>query len=224
LRSLLAEDIPLNQGVLAPVALVIPPGLLNPPEQLRAEDCPAVVGGNVETSQRVVDVLLGAFGLAAASQGTMNNLLFGDESFGYYETICGGSGATREADGADAVHTHMTNTRLTDPEVLERRYPVRLREFCIRRASGGAGKHRGGDGVIRRIEFLKPLQVSILSQRRGPFGPYGLQGGDSGALGRNTLVRADGTIEALPALAQFRANPGDVLSIETPGGGGFGAQ
>jgi 5-oxoprolinase (ATP-hydrolysing) len=223
LRSLLAEDIPLNQGVLAPVKLVIPPGLLNPTEHPRAEDCPAVVGGNVETSQRAVDVLLGAFGLAAASQGTMNNLLFGDKTFGYYETICGGSGATPQADGADAVHTHMTNTRLTDPEVLERRYPVRLREFCIRRGSGGAGKHRGGDGVVRRIEFLKPLSVSILSQRRGPFAPYGLQGGKRGALGRNTLERANGTVESLPALAQFEAQAGDVLVIETPGGGGFGA-
>ena len=130
---------------------------------IRPPKCAAVVGGNVETSQRVVDVLLGALGLAAASQGTMNNLLFGDDTFGYYETICGGAGATANADGADAVHTHMTNTRLTDPEVLERRYPVRIHEFCIRRGSGGAGQHRGGDGVIRRIEFLRPLEVSILS-------------------------------------------------------------
>ncbi len=222
LRCLLAEDIPLNQGVLAPVELIVPPGLLNPPQQPRAEDCPAVVGGNVETSQRVVDVLLGAFGLAAASQGTMNNLLFGDDTFGYYETICGGAGATRDADGADAVHTHMTNTRLTDPEVLERRYPVRVRAFSIRRGSGGAGRHRGGDGVIRRIEFLKPLEVSILSQRRGPYPPYGLQGGQPGALGHNTLQRANGAVTELPALAQFQAHQGDVLTIETPGGGGFG--
>ncbi len=223
LRCLLAEDIPLNQGVLAPVELIVPPGLLNPAEQPQAEDCPAVVGGNVETSQRVVDVLLGAFGLAAASQGTMNNLLFGDATFGYYETICGGAGATRDAHGADAVHTHMTNTRLTDPEVLERRYPVRLRSFSIRVGSGGTGRQRGGNGVIRRIEFLKPLEVSILSQRRGPYPPYGLQGGSAGALGRNLLERADGTQSELPALAQFQALPGDVLSIETPGGGGFGS-
>ncbi|MEX2114015.1 MAG: hydantoinase B/oxoprolinase family protein [Pirellulales bacterium] len=224
LRCLLAEDIPLNQGVLAPVELIIPAGLLNPTEQPRADDCPAVVGGNVETSQRVVDVLLGAFGLAAASQGTMNNLLFGDATFGYYETICGGAGATRNAPGADAVHTHMTNTRLTDPEVLERRYPVRVRSFSIRAGSGGAGMHRGGDGVIRRIEFLEPLEVSILSQRRGPYPPYGLQGGLPGALGRNVLERADGARSELPALAQFRALPGDLLSIETPGGGGYGAK
>jgi 5-oxoprolinase (ATP-hydrolysing) len=222
LRCLLAEDIPLNQGVLAPVELIVPPGLLNPSEQPRADECPAVVGGNVETSQRVVDVLLGAFGLAAASQGTMNNLLFGDDTFGYYETICGGAGATPHADGADAVHTHMTNTRLTDPEVLERRYPVRVRTFSIRRGSGGAGRHQGGHGVIRRIEFLKPLEVSILSQRRGPYPPYGLQGGEPGALGCNSLHRANGSATELPALAQFQAQAGDVLSIETPGGGGCG--
>ena len=181
-----------------------------------------MVGGNVETSQRVVDVLLGALALAAASQGTMNNLLFGDGSFGYYETICGGAGATLECDGADAVHTHMTNTRLTDPEVLERRYPVRVRSFAIRRGSGGAGAQRGGDGVVRKLEFLGPLEVSILSQRRGPYAPYGLAGGGNGAVGRNTLERADGRVEALPALAQFRVAEGDVLTIETPGGGGYG--
>jgi 5-oxoprolinase (ATP-hydrolysing) len=222
LRSLIAEDIPLNQGVLAPVEIRIPPGLLNPPEHARAEDCPAIVGGNVETSQRVVDVLLGALGVAAASQGTMNNLLFGDATFGYYETICGGAGATSAADGADAVHTHMTNTRLTDPEVLERRYPVRLASFAIRRGSGGAGLHRGGDGTVRRIEFLKPLDVSLLTQRRGPYPPYGLEGGQAGAVGRNTLVRADGTREDLGGRAQFTARAGDVLIIETPGGGGYG--
>ena len=222
LRAMLAEDIPLNQGVLAPVEIIIPPGLLNPTERDRAEDCPAVVGGNVETSQRVVDVLLGALGLAAASQGTMNNLLFGDATFGYYETICGGAGATPAVDGADAVHTHMTNTRLTDPEVLEKRYPVRVRSFAVRRASGGDGRTRGGDGVVRKLEFLQPLEVSILSQRRGPYAPYGLAGGQPGALGRNTLHRVDGTIDELPAQAQFRVRPGDVLTIETPGGGGFG--
>jgi 5-oxoprolinase (ATP-hydrolysing) len=168
-------------------------------------------------------VLLGALGLAAASQGTMNNLLFGDATFGYYETIGGGAGATATADGADAVHTHMTNTRLTDPEVLERRYGVRVREFAIRRGSGGAGKHRGGDGIIRRIEFLKPLEVSIVSQRRGPFAPYGLVGGSVGTLGENRLLRADGTVEELSGQAQFGAQPGDVLTIATPGGGGWGA-
>jgi 5-oxoprolinase (ATP-hydrolysing) len=222
LRLLIDEDIPLNQGVLAPVKIVVPECLLSPPERGTPAECAAVVGGNVETSQRVVDVLLGALGVAAASQGTMNNTLFGDGTFGYYETICGGSGATAHSAGADAVHTHMTNTRLTDPEVLERRYPVRVREFSIRRGSGGAGRQRGGDGVIRRLEFLKELQVSLLHQRREPYGPYGLQGGAPGAFGRNSLRKADGTIEPLGNLAQLTARPGDVLTIETPGGGGYG--
>jgi 5-oxoprolinase (ATP-hydrolysing) len=224
LRLLIAEDIPLNQGVLAPVRIVLPECFLNPnpPADAPPERCPAVVGGNVETSQRIVDALLGALGIAAASQGTMNNVLFGDATFGYYETICGGSGATPIADGADAVHTHMTNTRLTDPEVLERRYPVRVCEFSIRRGSGGAGRRRGGDGVVRRLEFLRPLDVSILSQRRGPYPPYGLEGGAPGATGCNTLVCADGTRRPLAAQVHFSAKPGDILTIETPGGGGFG--
>jgi 5-oxoprolinase (ATP-hydrolysing) len=223
LRLLIDEDIPLNEGVLAPIKLVLPPCLLNPLPGPTPAESAAVVGGNVETSQRVVDVILGAFGLAAASQGTMNNLLFGDPTFGYYETICGGSGATPAADGADAVHTHMTNTRLTDPEVIERRYPVRVREFSIRRDSGGAGRRRGGDGVVRRLEFLRPLEVSLISQRRAAYPPYGLAGGQPGAVGRNTLARADGQTEVLPGLAHFTAHSGDVLTIETPGGGGWGA-
>jgi 5-oxoprolinase (ATP-hydrolysing) len=222
LRCLIDEDIPLNQGVLAPVRIVLPEGMLNPPRRENPAACAAVVGGNVETSQRVVDVILGALGVAAASQGTMNNLLFGDASFGYYETICGGGGATPHADGAAAVHTHMTNTRITDPEVIERRYPVRVLEFSIRCGSGGDGRRRGGDGVIRRLEFLRPLVVSVLSQRRGPRPPFGLAGGKPGAAGRNTLIRADGTREILPGLAQFSALPGDVLMLETPGGGGYG--
>jgi 5-oxoprolinase (ATP-hydrolysing) len=222
LRLLVGEDIPLNQGVLAPVKIVLPECILNPLERERPEDCPAVVGGNVETSQRVVDVLLGALGLAAASQGTMNNVLFGDATFGYYETICGGSGATADADGADAVQIHMTNTRLTDPEVLEARCPVRLLEFSIRRGSGGAGNHRGGDGTRRVIEFLKPLTLSILATRRGPYPPYGMNGGQPGAPGKNTLVRKSGQIEELPGAAQVDVRPGDVLIIETPGGGGWG--
>ena len=215
-RCLLAEDIPLNSGVLAPIEIRIPPGsLLDPPANA------AVVGGNVETSQRIVDVLLGALGVAAASQGTMNNLSFGDASFGYYETLCGGAGATAEADGADAVHTHMTNTRLTDPEILERRCPVRLRRFAIRRSSGGAGRHRGGDGVTRALEFLRPLEVSILSERRGPHAPFGLDGGQSGALGLNILIHA-GAERILPAKVRLRVDAHDVLILETPGGGGFG--
>jgi 5-oxoprolinase (ATP-hydrolysing) len=222
-RCLIDEDIPLNSGVLAPVEIVLPECLLNPPAAADPENCPAIVGGNVETSQRVVDVLLGALGLAAASQGTMNNLTFGDSTFGYYETICGGGGAAPDADGADAVHTHMTNTRLTDVEVLERRYPVRVREFSIRRGSGGAGRRRGGDGIVRRIEFLRPLKVSMLSQRRGDFAPFGLNGGDPGAIGRNLLLRAGSEGEEdLGGSFQIDVSPGDVLIIETPGGGGFG--
>ena len=192
-RCLINEEIPLNSGVLEPIEIIIPTGLLNPPRSDHPEDCPAVVGGNVETSQRLVDVLLGALQQAAASQGTMNNLTFGDDSFGYYETICGGSGATLHAPGVDAVHTHMTNTRLTDIEVIEHRYPVRIREFSIRHHSGGQGKQPGGNGVIRTIEFLKPLHVSILSERRGPFPPYGLCGGQPGAVGENLLQRAGST-------------------------------
>lgn len=222
LRCMINEEVPLNHGLLRRVKLVLPECLLNPPAGPTAADCPAVVGGNVETSQRVVDVILGALGLAAASQGTMNNLLFGNDRFGYYETICGGSGATPDAEGADAVHTHMTNTRLTDPEVLELRFPVRLLEFSIRNHSGGDGAHRGGNGVVRRLQFLQPLQLSILSQRRGPYPPFGLAGGGPGALGVNLLCRADGAVEQLAACTTLAVQPADELIIQTPGGGGYG--
>ncbi|HEX4144048.1 MAG TPA: hydantoinase B/oxoprolinase family protein [Pirellulales bacterium] len=222
LRTLVDEDIPLNQGMLRSIEIRLPECLLNPPEHTRPEQCAAVAGGNVETSQRVVDVLLGALDLAAASQGTMNNTVFGNERFGYYETVCGGAGATESAAGASAVHTHMTNTRLTDPEILERLYPVRLWGFAIRAGSGGAGAQPGGDGAVRRIEFLEPLEVSLVTSRRGPYPPYGLQGGAPGALGRNTLLRADGSRETLPAQTQVRVVPGDQLLMETPGGGGWG--
>jgi len=171
----------------------------------------------------VVDTLLGALGVAAASQGTMNNLTFGDETFGYYETICGGAGATPHAAGTDAVHTHMTNTRLTDVEVIERRYPVRVHEFSIRGGSGGGGRFPGGDGIVRRIEFLHPLSVSILSERRGPTAPFGLDGGEPGQIGRNLLHPADGSAEQdLGGKVQLNVNAGDVLTILTPGGGGVG--
>jgi len=224
-RCLIAEEIPLNSGVLEPIQIVLPECLLNPPEHDDPARCAAIVGGNVETSQRVVDVMLGALGLAAASQGTMNNFTFGDGTFGYYETICGGSGATSQENGADAVHTHMTNTRLTDVEVIERKYPVRVREFSIRKGSGGKGKHRGGDGVIRRIEFLKPLKVSLLTERRGSYAPFGLQGGSPGKRGVNTLLREGATApEILSGKVQLDLQPGDQLTIETPGGGGFGTE
>ncbi len=223
MRCLIAEDIPLNAGVLEPVSIELPTCLLNPPEHNDPAHCAAMVGGNVETSQRVVDVLLGALQLAAASQGTMNNLTFGDDTFGYYETICGGAGATPDAAGADAVHTHMTNTRLTDPEILEHRYPVRLDEFRIRTHSGGSGHHRGGDGVSRTLTFLRPLAVSMLSQRRGPYPPFGLNGGAPAAVGQNLLTRAaTGTATDLGGSFSIHTQPLDRLTIHTPGGGGYG--
>ena len=226
MRCLIDEDIPLNEGVMKPVTVSLPECFLNPRSFDDPTQCPAVVGGNVETSQRVVDVLLGAIqkatpnGLAAASQGTMNNWLMGDSTFGYYETIGGGAGATPNRKGADAVHTHMTNTRLTDPEVLETRYPAVLREFAIRVGSGGAGLHRGGDGIIREVEFLKPLTVSLLTNRRNQ-GPYGLQGGAAGVPGINQLIHEDGRKEILPSSCEIQVTPGQRLRIETPGGGGW---
>jgi 5-oxoprolinase (ATP-hydrolysing) len=217
LRALVAERIPLNGGCLAPVELRIPPGsLLDPPPGS------AVAGGNVETSQRVVDVLLGALGRVAASQGTMNNVAFGSERFAYYETLGGGAGAGEGFDGASGVHVHMTNTRITDPEILETRYPVRLRGFALRRGSGGDGRWRGGDGLVRAYEFLEPMTVSLLAERRA-VRPYGMHGGAPGAPGRDRLERADGSVLALPGKLTFDVRPGDVLRIETPGGGGFGS-
>jgi 5-oxoprolinase (ATP-hydrolysing) len=174
----------------------------------------------VETSQRVVDVLLGALGLAAASQGTMNNLSLGDRSWGYYETLGGGTGATRGHDGADAVQSHMTNTRITDPEILEARFPVRLWQFAIRRGSGGDGRHRGGDGLVREIEALAPITATILSERRAR-APFGLAGGDDGARGANAVAR-NGAREPLPGKASVPLHPGERIRIETPGGGGYG--
>lgn len=221
LRCVSQTNLPLCEGVLRDVDLIIPPGLLDPPFDENPAQCAAVVAGNVETSQRIVDVLLGAIGGIAASQGTMNNVIFGDETFGYYETIGGGSGATSAADGADAVHTHMTNTRMTDPEVVESRLPVRLHRFAIRRGSGGNGKHRGGDGIIREFEFLKPLTLSLLTGRRVTR-PYGADGGEAGSPGRNVLISRDQTIE-LPPTATVAIEAGDRLIIETPGGGGWGS-
>jgi len=221
LRLLIDSDIPLNEGVMQPVTVHIPRDcFLNPIPGDSPETSPAIVGGNVETSQRLVDVLLGALGIAAASQGTMNNWLMGDDSFGYYETVGGGSGATVIADGADAVHVHMTNTRLTDPEILETRYPAILREFSIRRGSGGAGEHRGGDGMVRVIEFLRSLDVSLLTNRRSS-APYGLAGGGPGVAGKNRLTRKSGKELALESKAQMQVEAGDLLRIETPGGGGY---
>lgn len=213
LRTLVGEPIPLNAGCLAPIDLVIPPGTLLNPSPGRA-----VAAGNVETSQRVVDVLLGAIGRVAASQGTMNNFTFGTERWGYYETIGGGAGAGDGFHGASGVHTHMTNTRITDPEVLEARFPVRLIEFSLRAGSGGDGRWHGGDGLIRELEFLEPMQVSILSERRTR-APFGLAGGGPGTRGRNT----HGTRE-LGGKSVVDVGAGERVRIETPGGGGFGAR
>lgn len=216
LRSLVAQPIPLNQGCLAPIKFIIPENsLLNPSPDA------GVVGGNVLTSQRLVDVVLLAFSACAASQGCMNNLTFGDDKFGYYETIAGGAGAGPTWKGRSGVHTHMTNTRITDPEILERRYPVLLREFSLRKGSGGGGKNVGGDGVVRELEPLRPLIMSILSERR-VLQPYGLAGGEPGERGRNLLVRKDGILINMGGRCSGSLNVGERLRIETPGGGGYG--
>ncbi len=215
-RCMVDDDIPLNDGCLKPITLIIPEGsMLNPTYPA------AVVGGNVETSQAITDVLFGAMGAMAAAQGTMNNLTFGNGTHQYYETICGGAGAGPTFDGADAVHTHMTNSRLTDPEILEWRFPVILDDFSIRGGSGGSGTHTGGDGVHRAIRFREPMHVSILSTHRR-IAPTGLAGGDDAALGRNSVVRSDGKQEILDSLAECDVQAGDTIIIETPGGGGFG--
>lgn len=218
LRLWTQSEVPLNEGMLESVEIVLPTCFLNPEFSDDPNESPAVVGGNVETSQRLVDCLIRALGIQACSQGTMNNFLFGNESFGYYETICGGSGAGSGYNGTSGIHTHMTNTAITDPEIMESRYPIRLREFSIRSGSGGNGKWHGGDGVIREVEFLESLQVSLLTQHRNEK-PFGEDGGEAGQCGRQIL---NGT--QLPGSASFEANPGDVLRIETPGGGGSGAQ
>lgn len=217
LRTLVDDDIPMNDGCLIPIELIVPIGsILNPRPPA------AVVAGNVETSQCITDCLYGAFEVMAGAQGTMNNLTFGNETHQYYETICGGSGAGPDFNGTDAVHTHMTNSRLTDPEVLEWRFPVRLERFEIRHGSGGNGAHRGGAGVHRAIRFLEPMTVSILSGHRR-IAPYGMAGGDPGQVGRNWIDRADGSNEVLEASDRCEARAGDVIVIETPGGGGFGS-
>ncbi|WP_420640376.1 hydantoinase B/oxoprolinase family protein [Candidatus Poriferisocius sp.] len=217
LRCLVDDAIPLNSGCLDPVELVVPsPSLLSPVAPA------AVFAGNVETSQLVVDALFGAVGTVAASQGTMNNVVWGNQRHQYYETVCGGAGATARRNGCDAVHTAMTNSRLTDPEVLEERFPVVLEDFSVRRGSGGPGARRGGDGVVRRVRFCEPMSLNVLSSRR-MVAPYGIQGGSPGEVGINRILRADGTTETLPGVFRTEVAPGDVLEIATPGGGGHGA-
>ena len=216
-RTLVDAEIPMNAGCLKPLEISVPRGSMLSPEYPAA-----VVAGNVETSQIITDCLFGALGQLAASQGTMNNFTFGDARHQYYETICGGSGAGPDFDGCDAVQTHMTNSRLTDPEVLEWRFPVRLESFAIRRGSGGKGRQRGGDGVVRRVRFLTPMTAVMLANRR-VVAPFGLAGGGSAAVGCNWVERADGTREPLGAKATVQMQPGDVFVIETPGGGGYGS-
>jgi 5-oxoprolinase (ATP-hydrolysing) len=215
-RTLVKDDIPLNEGCLRPLTLTIPDGsLLNPKPPA------AVVAGNVETSQQIVDTIYGALRILAASQGTMNNLTFGNDKYQYYETIAGGSGAGSDFDGTDAVQTHMTNSRLTDPEVLEERFPVLVEDFHVKEGSGGAGLHSGGNGVSRKIQFREAMTAAILSGRRRTI-PWGIAGGASATAGVNSVVRADGTVEVLEPTAVISLEPGDCVLIETPGGGGFG--
>ncbi|MCK5923722.1 MAG: hydantoinase B/oxoprolinase family protein, partial [Methylococcales bacterium] len=215
-RCMVDDMIPLNEGCLKPLEIIIPPKSIISPEYPAA-----VIAGNVETSQYIVDTLFGALGAVAASQGTMNNLFWGNDFHQYYETICGGAGASAQQAGADAVHTHMTNSRLTDPEVLEQRFPVRLDEFKIRAHSGGAGKYNGGNGVERKVTFLEPMIATLLSgHRKVP--PYGLNGGQPGELGMNEVQRQDGRSEILASTAEVQLNTGDSIIICSPGGGGYG--
>ena len=215
-RCLVGDDIPLNDGCLKPLRIIIPEGTF-----LSPRPGAAVVAGNTEVSQATCNAIFGALGSIACSQGTMNNFLFGDATRQYYETICGGTGAGPGFNGASAVQTHMTNTRMTDPEVFELRYPVRLERFAIRRGSGGRGKWTGGDGAIRRVRFLEPMTAIIVSSRR-EVAPFGLEGGDDGAPGRQWVERADGRRDVLTGTDKAEMNPGDVFVIETPGGGGYG--
>ena len=222
-RCLIRDDVPFTAGILRPIRVIAPVESV-----VNARPPAAMAAGNVETSQRITDVLLGALAQAApgripaASSGTMNNLSFGGAAYAYYETIAGGMGASMHADGASAIHTHMTNSWNTPIEAFEHQFPLRIAGYRVRRGSGGAGAHRGGDGIVREFEFLAPAEVTLLSDRRDR-GPWGLTGGSPGKPGRNTLVRR-GRSEKLPAKTQFSAQTGDVLRIETPGGGGWGTK
>ncbi len=215
-RTLIDEAVPMNDGCLKPITILVPEGSM-----LRPRHPAAVVAGNVETSQVVTDALFGALGVMAGAQGTMNNFTFGNERHQYYETIAGGAGAGPDFDGADVVQTHMTNSRLTDPEILETRFPVLLEAFSIRAGSGGAGRQHGGNGALRRVRFLEDMTAGILSNRR-IVPPFGLDGGAPGDVGRNRVERADGSVEPLGPTATASLRAGDAFVIETPGGGGFG--
>ena len=215
-RTLVDDDIPLNSGCLKPMNIIIPEGCM-----LRPEYPAAVVAGNVETSQCMTDALYGALGVMGASQGTMNNFTFGNDVYQYYETICGGSGAGPDFDGTAAVHTHMTNARLTDPEVLEWRFPVRLESFSIRQGSGGEGRQNGGDGTLRKMRFLEGMTAGILASHR-IVPPYGMAGGDNGQVGKTWVERNDGTIQDLAPCDTAELEAGDIFVIRTPTGGAFG--
>lgn len=221
LRLLIDEEIPLNDGLLDPVTIMLPECLLNPSFEGDPGFLPAIVGGNVEVSQRLTDTILKPFGIIACSQGTMNNVLFGTKDFSYYETICGGCGAGPGFPGASAVHHHMTNTRITDPEILEYKYPVWLKAFSIREGSGGAGKFSGGDGVKRELLFLEPVTLSLLTQHR-KVAPYGLNGGLNGKTGEQYIITSTGHRIDLDSIDGYKTGKGDKLVILTPGGGGFG--
>ena len=215
-RSLIEEEIPMNEGCLEPLKIRIPKNSILSPSYPAA-----IVAGNVETSQCVTDTLYGALGALAASQGTMHNFTFGNDKVQYYETICGGAGAGPGFNGADAVHTHMTNSRLTDPEVFEQNFPVIVESFSIRKNSGGEGKWHGGDGVVRRIRTTEPADAAILSNHR-QVAPCGIAGGDAAKTGINRIIRADGSEERLSGTATVKLGESDTFIIETPGGGGFG--
>jgi 5-oxoprolinase (ATP-hydrolysing) len=215
-RCLTGDDLPLNEGCLRPLKIVIPKGSFLSPDPGRA-----VVAGNTEVSQATCNALLGALKAAASAQATMNNFLFGNERYQYYETICGGMGAGPGYDGAGPVHTHMTNTRITDPEILELRYPVRLERFGVREGSGGKGRWIGGSGAIRKVRALEPMVATLVGSRRS-VPPFGLEGGGAGAPGRQWVERQDGSVQILSGTAQVELGSGDMVVIETPGGGGFG--
>jgi len=215
-RCMVADEIPMNAGCLRPIEIVIPDGSMVAPAYPAA-----VVAGNVETSQAVTNCLFGALGAVAAAQGTMNNLTFGNERHQYYETLCGGGGAGPEFEGASAVHTHMTNSRLTDPEVLEFRFPVMVEDFHVNRGSGGAGRCHGGDGTVRSLRFLERMDCAILSGHR-LVPPFGLEGGAPGICGKNTVRRKDGNVETLAGCDQTVLEAGEAITIQTPSGGGYG--
>jgi 5-oxoprolinase (ATP-hydrolysing) len=224
LRLWVDQPIAMNEGLMQNVKLILPKGLLNPFSDFMVESntkLPAVVGGNTEVSQRLTDTLIKAFQLSACSQGTMNNFLFGNDKLGFYETICGGTGAGNGFHGADAVHSHMTNTRITDPEVLEHRYPVRLNKFEIRKNSGGKGKWNGGNGAVREIQFNEKMEVNILPQHRIEK-PFGTKGAAPGKKGQQSHRSSEGKITQLKGMAHLTVTAGDRITIKTPGGGGWG--